>query len=218
MSVAFSIIEKCLCMIEILQDAQLAEGSLCPAYRSRTKNPAGRILFKGKNMEQKFQVGIISSAHGIKGEAKVYPTTDDPARFKKLKKVLLDTGKEEKEVEIESVKFFKQFVILKFKGIDDRNEIERLRTRSLYVMRENAVRLKKNEYYIADLMDMKVREDNGEELGMLVDVMQTGANDVYVVKTPAGEEILLPAIKECILSVDVEQGEMIVHVMEGLRG
>ena len=73
-------------MIEILQDAQLAEGSLCPAYRSRTKNPAGRILFKGKNMEQKFQVGIISSAHGIKGEAKVYPTTDDPARFKKLKK------------------------------------------------------------------------------------------------------------------------------------
>ncbi len=169
-------------------------------------------------MEQKFQVGIISSAHGIKGEAKVYPTTDDPARFKKLKKVLLDTGKEEKEVEIESVKFFKQFVILKFKGIDDRNEIERLRTRSLYVMRENAVRLKKNEYYIADLIDMKVREDNGGELGMLVDVMQTGANDVYVVKTPAGEEILLPAIKECILSVDVEQGEMIVHVMEGLRG
>ena len=81
-------------------------------------------------MEQKFQVGIISSAHGIKGEAKVYPTTDDPARFKKLKKVLLDTGGEEKEVEIESVKFFKQFVILKFKGIDDRNEIERLRNRS----------------------------------------------------------------------------------------
>lgn len=131
--------------------------------------------------------------------------------------MLLDTGKEEKEVEIESVKFFKQFVILKFKGIDDRNEIERLRTRSLYVMRENAVRLKKNEYYIADLIDMKVLEDNGEELGTLVDVMQTGANDVYVVKTPAGEEILLPAIKECILSVNVEQGEMMVHVMEGLR-
>ena len=168
-------------------------------------------------MEQKFLVGIISSAHGIKGEAKVYPTTDDPARFKKLKKVLLDTGGEEKEVEIESVKFFKQFVILKFKGIDDRNEIERLRNRSLYVMRENAVRLKKNEYYIADLIDMKVREDNGAELGTLVDVMQTGANDVYVVRTATGEEILLPAIKECILSVDVEQGEMTVHVMEGLR-
>lgn len=84
-------------------------------------------------------------------------------------------------------------------------------------MRENAVRLKKNEYYIADLIDMKVLEDNGEELGTLTDVMQTGANDVYVVKTPAGKEILLPAIKECILSVDVEQGEMLVHVMEGLR-
>lgn len=84
-------------------------------------------------------------------------------------------------------------------------------------MRENAVRLKKNEYYIADLIDMKVREDNGAELGTLVDVMQTGANDVYVVRTATGEEILLPAIKECILSVDVEQGEMTVHVMEGLR-
>lgn len=169
-------------------------------------------------MEKRFQVGVISQAHGVRGEAKVFPTTDDPNRFRKLKQVILDTGKEERILEIEGVKFFKQFVILKFKGIDDRDEIERLRTYSLYVTRDQAVRCKKDEYYIADLIDMKVIEEDGSTLGTLVDVMQTGANDVYVVETEDGEEILLPAIKECIREVDVEQMVMTVHVMEGLRG
>jgi len=168
-------------------------------------------------MEERFQVGVISSAHGIKGEANVYPTTDDPKRFLDLKEVILDTGREEKVLTIEDVKFFKKFVILKFKGIDDRNEIERLRTRSLFVAREQAVKLRKDEYFIADLIGMKVVEEDGSELGTVTDVLQTGANDVYVVKLPEGGEILLPAIRQCILSVDVEGALMTVHVMEGLR-
>ena len=168
-------------------------------------------------MVERFQVGVISSAHGVKGEAKVYPTTDDPARFRKLKQIILDTGKGEQILEIEGVKIFKQFVIVKFKGIDDRNEIEKLRTRALYVTRKQAVKCSKDEYFIADLIDMTVLEEDGSTLGTLVDVMQTGANDVYVIKTTDGQEILLPAIKECILSVDIEQAQMVVHVMEGLR-
>lgn len=168
-------------------------------------------------MEQRFQVGVITSTHGVRGEVKVFPTTDDAARFKKLKHVILDTGKEDIELEITSVKFFKNMVILKFKGIDDMDTANKYRQKSLYVTRENAVKLKKNEYFIADLIGLNVTSDEGEALGIIDDVMQTGANDVYVVKGEGGEELLLPAIKECIKEVDIEAGTMLVHVLPGLR-
>ena len=168
-------------------------------------------------MEDRFQVGVISSTHGIRGEVKVFPTTDDVRRFKKNMEIILDTGKGNIALTVESVKFFKQFVILKFKGIDNINDIEKYKTKSLYVTRANAVRLRKDEYFIADLIDMDVWEDNGEKLGILKDVIETGANDVYIITLEDGKELLVPAIKECILEVDVEGRKMVIHVMEGLR-
>ena len=167
-------------------------------------------------MEKRLQVGVITATHGLKGEVKVFPTTDDPNRFRRLKEVILDTGKEEHVLEIEGVKFFKQMVILKFKGLDDIGDVEKFRRGTLSVTRENAVKLRKNEYFIADLIDMEVVTDAGERLGILTDVIQTGANDVYVVKTSQEKEILLPAIRDCILEVDVEEKRMRVHVLEGL--
>lgn len=167
-------------------------------------------------MEQFFQVGVISSTHGIRGEVKVFPTTDDKNRFKKLKKVLLDTGREHMMLEIEGVKFFKQFVILKFKGIDNINDIEKYKGKSLLVRREDAVRLQKDEYFIADMIGMTVYTEQEEVLGTLEDVLETGANDVYVVKCDDGKEILIPAIRQCILKVDVKAGRMVVHLLEGL--
>lgn len=167
-------------------------------------------------MEQLLQVGVISSTHGIRGEVKVFPTTDDPDRFRKLKQVILDTGREQKSLEIEGVKFFKQFVILKFKDIDNINDIEKYKGKSLYVTREHAVKLKKDEYFIADLIGMTVKEEDGAILGTVSDVLQTGANDVYVVALADGGEVLIPAIKDCILSVDMEKREMQVHVLDGL--
>lgn len=167
-------------------------------------------------MEEILQVGVISSTHGIRGEVKVFPTTDDPGRFKKLKHVILDTGKEQKNLEITGVKFFKQFVILKFKGIDNINDIEKYKGKSLYVTRENAVRLKKDEYFIADLVDMQVFLEDGTPFGVLTDVMKTGANDVYCIQTQEHEEVLIPAIGECILDVDVEGQKMTIHLMPGL--
>ena len=167
-------------------------------------------------MEKILQVGVITSTHGIRGEVKVFPTTDDPARFKKCKSVLLDTGKERKEMKIESVKFFKQFVIIKFQGFDNINDIEMYKGKSLYVTRENAVKLKKDEYFIADLIDCKVVDEEEQEIGVLTDVMQTGANDVYVVQMSDGKELLLPAIKECVLGIDIEGRVIKVHVMDGL--
>ncbi len=166
-------------------------------------------------MEQLLQVGVISSTHGIRGEVKVFPTTDDAGRFKKLKEVVLDTGKEQIPLEVQGVKFFKQFVILKFKGIDNINEIEMYKGKSLLVTRENAVELEEDEYYIADLIGMRVVTDEGER-GILKDVIETGANEVYVVQFDDLGEVLIPAIHDCILNVDVEEMEMKVHLLEGL--
>ena len=167
-------------------------------------------------MEERFQVGVITSTHGVRGEVKVYPTTDDPKRFKRLKEVILDTGKEELILEIEGVKFFKQFVILKFKGFDNINDIEKYRQKSLYVTRENAVRLRKDEYFIADLMGLTVIDEEDKEIGVLKNVMETGANDVYEITMNDGRELLLPAIKQCVLEVNVEEGFIKVHILDGL--
>ena len=160
-------------------------------------------------MEEFLQVGVISSTHGIAGEVKVFPTTDDVKRFKKLKEVILDTGKERK--------FFKQMVILKFKEFQNINEVERFRGKSLYVTRENAVKLQKDEYFIADMIGIRVVSTEGEELGTLTDVLQTGANDVYVVEQEGAQQLLLPAIKDCIRDIDMEQMVMTVYLMPGLR-
>lgn len=167
-------------------------------------------------MEQFFQVGIVSSTHGVKGEVKVYPTTDDMRRFKRLKDVIVDTGKERLTLEIEGVKFFKQFVILKFKGIDTLNDVEKYRKATLYVTRENAVRLRKDEYFIADLMGLEVRDESDAKIGVLREVLETGANDVYIIDLDDGRELLLPAIKDCVLEVDVEAGFIKIHILDGL--
>ncbi len=167
-------------------------------------------------MEDMFQVGVITSTHGIKGEVKVFPTTDDAGRFKRLNEVILDTGKERITLEIEGVKFFKRLVILKFKGIDNIDDVQKYRQKSLYVTRQNAVRLGRDEYFIADLMGLRVIDENEQEIGVLKDVMETGANDVYVIEMTDGKELLLPAIKQCVLQVNIEEGYVKVHVLEGL--
>lgn len=167
-------------------------------------------------MEGLLQVGVITSTHGVRGEVKVFPTTDDVKRFKRLKEVILDTGKEQLVLEIEGVKFFKQFAILKFKGYDNMDDVEKFRQKSLLVTRKNAVRLSRDEYFVADLIDIHVFDENEKEIGVLTDVITTGANDVYEIKMAGGKEVLLPAIKQCILDVDVEGRKMTVHLLDGL--
>lgn len=167
-------------------------------------------------MEDILQVGVISSTHGVRGEVKVYPTTDDVRRFKKLKEVILDTGKEKITLEIESVKFFKQMVILKFKGLDNMDDVTKFRQKSLYVTRANAVKLKADEYFIADLIGLKCIDEDEKEIGVLRDVIETGANDVYDIEMKDGRQLLLPAIKQCVLSVDVSEGYIKIHILDGL--
>lgn len=169
-----------------------------------------------QNMEDMLRVGVIASTHGVKGEVKVFPTTDDAARFKQLKEVLLDTGKERLPLTIEHVKFFKNMVILKFKGYDSINDIEKYRSKDLLIFRENAVELGPDEYFITDLIGLEVMTDQGETLGVMKDVLETGANDVYVVELESGKELLVPAIGECILDVNLEERTMKIYLLEGL--
>ncbi len=160
-----------------------------------------------------FRVGVIANTHG---EVKVYPTTDDLNRFDQLKEVILDTGRERINLQVQGVRYFKNMAILKFKGIDNINDVEKYKGKDLLVTRENAVPLEENEYYIADLIDMEVYNEDGSRLGILNDVMQTGANDVYVIALENGKELLLPNIDQCILDVNTEENKMTVHVLEGL--
>lgn len=167
-------------------------------------------------MEDLFRVGVISSTHGIRGEVKVYPTTDDLRRFDYLKEVILDTGKEHITLNVIGVKYFKNMAILKFKEFDNINQVIPYKGMDLLVTRENAIPLKEGEYYIADIIGSSVITDEGETLGILTDVLQTGANDVYIVKRDNGREVLLPSIDECILDRDIENKIVKVHIMKGL--
>lgn len=167
-------------------------------------------------MEQFLRVGVITSPHGIRGEVKVFPTTDDINRFKKLKEVYLDTGKERLSLHVEQAKFFKGMAILKFKEFNNINDVEPFRKKDLLVSREQAVKLAPNENFIVDLIGLTVMTDEGEEFGTVKDILQTGANDVYVIIGKDGKEYLFPSIKECILNVDLDKGQVLVHILDGL--
>lgn len=167
-------------------------------------------------MEQFFRVGVIANTHGVHGEVKVYPTTEEKKRFDNLKEVILDTKKEQKTLHITGVKYFKNMVILKFVEFDNMDQVLPLKGADLLVDRKHAIPLEEGEYYIADIIGSKVITDTEDELGILTDVLRTGANDVYVVKTTSGKEVLLPVIDECILDRDIENKIVKVHVMKGL--
>ena len=167
-------------------------------------------------MEDFLKVGVITTTHGVRGEVKVYPTTDEPERFLELDHVLLDTGKEFRDLEIKNVRFFKNLVILKFKGIDNINDIEKYKGHDLWIPREEGQELDDDEYYIADLLGLHVILDDGTEFGTLKNVMETGANDVYIIDTNAHGEVLIPAIRECIQDIDLEKNTMTIHLMKGL--
>jgi 16S rRNA processing protein RimM len=167
-------------------------------------------------MENLLQVGIITGTHGLKGEVKVFPTTDDRNRFLDLTDVILDTGKEQKNMVVEYVKFFKKFVFVKFEGYDDINQVEGFKRCPLLVTRENAVPLEEDEYFVADLLGLTIVDESGITIGRLENVIETGANDVYEILTEDGRRILLPAIKDCILDVDMEEKTILVHLLKGL--
>ncbi|HHW02895.1 MAG TPA: 16S rRNA processing protein RimM [Thermoanaerobacterales bacterium] len=168
-------------------------------------------------MEQYITVGRVLSSWGVRGQVKVEPLTDDIKRFDKLKKVYVDTNNSLIPYDVESVLYLKKaFVILKLKNVDSPEQAEKLRGEHLKVSREDAVKLPEGSYFICDIIGLFVFTESGELLGKVVDVLQTGANDVYVVSGDTGNQILLPAIKEVVRQIDLENNKMIVRLMEGM--
>ena len=167
-------------------------------------------------MKEYFEIGQIVNTNGLKGVLKINPFTDDITRFNELKTVYISINKKLKEFEIETVRYAKNMVFLKLKGIDTVEEAENYRNLYIQINRENAAELEENSYYIADLIDCEVITDEQVNLGKIVDVFPTGSNDVYVVKDDMGKQVLLPAIKEVIKKVDVESKTVIVHLLKGL--
>ena len=169
------------------------------------------------NMDDIFQIGKIVNTQGLKGEVRVFPTTDDVHRFDMLKTVFMRGKQGVREIGIERVRHQKNLVIVKFAGIDDINAAETLRGCELVVPRAEALPLAEDEYYHKDLMGMMVVTTDGEELGAIADILVTGANDVYVVSNNGGGQLLIPAIRQCIITVDKDARVMTVALLEGLR-
>ncbi len=166
-------------------------------------------------MEEFLIVGKVSNTHGVKGELKIIPLTDDPNRYKDLKWAFLDKKTGLEKCEIENVRFFKDVVIVKIKGIDTMNDAEVLKGIYIKVDRANAVKLSEDQFFICDLIGCKVFDENENLLGELVEVLQTGSNDVYVVKGDKGE-ILIPALKSVVNEISIENKSIRVTIPEGL--
>lgn len=166
--------------------------------------------------KQLMEIGQIVNTYGIKGFLKVVPYTDDITRFEKLNNIYIQTKKSLETVTIEEVKYSKNLVLLKIKEIDDINSAEIYKNCYIKIDRKDAVELPEDSYFIIDLIGVEVITDEGENIGNIIDVFSTGANDVYVVKNELGKQVLLPAIGDVIKNVDIKNKKMIVHLLEGL--
>ena len=167
-------------------------------------------------MKEKLEVGQIVNTFGIKGFVKIYPFVNDINRFDDLKKIYVKTKNQENELEIEEVKYQKNMVLIKFKGIETPEDANKLRNAYILIDRKDAIPLEEGEFFIADLLGLPVFLDTGEKLGALEDIYNTGSSDIYVVKNELGKQYLLPYIDDVIKKIDLENSKIIVHLIEGL--
>lgn len=167
-------------------------------------------------MVEYLEIGQIVNTSGLKGLVKVNPFTNNIKRFSNLEYVFICINKELIKFDIEEVKYIKNMVLLKLRGIDDINEAEKYKNCYLKIDRKDAIKLPKDSYFIIDLIGSKVYTEDDKYIGILEDVFPTGSNDVYVVRNDIGKQILLPAISSVIKKVDTENKKVIVNLIEGL--
>ena len=166
-------------------------------------------------MQKRLEIGQIVNTHGIKGEIKITPFTNDITRFDDLEEVYVKSKKESKLYKVEGVRYHKNMVLLKLKGIENPEDAEKLRNSYLEIDREDAIPLEEGTYFIADLIGLDVYTDEGVLLGKVDDIYNTGSNDIYVVKNELGKQVLLPGIKDVIKEVKLDD-KIIVHLLPGL--
>ena len=166
-------------------------------------------------MESLLEVGQIVNTYGIKGFVKVIPLVDNNNQFKDFKVVYIQDKNNIKELCIEEVKFSKSLVLLKFKGIETIEQAEKLRNFYLQAKRSD-IKLEEGAHFIVDLIGLEVYTEEGKLLGKLKEVLQPGANDVYIVEDETQKEILLPAIPEVIKKIDIANNKMVIKLLKGL--
>lgn len=166
--------------------------------------------------QQYFEIGQIVNTFGIKGMVKVNPFTDDISQFEEMETILVDKKGSLQEMQIEEVKYSKNQVLLKLKGIETVEDAEKYRNCYLKLPREKARKLPENTYFIADLIGLEVYTDEGNLLGKVEDIYNSGASDIYVIKDATGKQILLPAIKDVIKQIDLEREKIVVHLLRGM--
>ena len=166
-------------------------------------------------MLEYLSIGQIINTHGLRGEVKVYPLTDDISRFEKLKEAYVEENEGLVKYKVESIKFLRSTVAVKLKGIDSEEAANKLRGSYIKVDRKSAVKLPKDSYFICDLIGLEVYDEKGLLIGTVKDVLQTGSNDVYVIQS-SGKDILIPALKDIVKKIDLENKKILVEMPEGL--
>lgn len=161
-----------------------------------------------------FRIGQIVNTRGLKGEVRVYPYTNDIYRFDDLEYFYLEKGLNTK-YEVERVRYKGNMVIMKIKGIDSIEMAEKLKTKNMYIPREESVELEEDEFFIADLIGMDVFTVDGEKVGVVKDVLQHAVNDVYVVASK-DKEYLIPSIEKFVPTIDLDENKMIIDPIKGM--
>jgi len=168
-------------------------------------------------MLKRLEVGVIRKPHALRGEVKVYVTSDDPERFESLASVIVDGKCGEEVLEVERVRYVGSDTVVKFRGIDTIEAVTPYVGKTLLIDRKDALPLREGQYFIGDLVGCDVYLEDGKKLGMLADIFPTGANDVYEVSKEEGGTILIPAIPDCLKVLAPEEGRIVVHLLPGLE-
>ena len=164
-----------------------------------------------------YQVGIIVKPQGVKGEVKVKISSPRPERFYNLEKVYIRFNKLQ-TCSIENIRISNGFVFLKLTDIDSRNDAELLRNKEILISEDQLIDLEENEYFVHDLIGCQVITEEGLKIGEIEDIIQNSSNDIYLVKNQQGQEILIPAINDVVINVDIKERQVTIHVLEGLLG
>ena len=154
--------------------------------------------------DKKIIIGKIGAAHGVRGDMKVYPLTDFPDRFNTIKKAFID----DKEINIISTRYQNNFVVMKVKGVNSREEVARYTNKLLKINRSDVPPLNEGEYYSFDIIGLKVINQDDVVLGEIIEILKTGSNDVYITKTPEGKQLLIPALKKVVTEINIEDDFM----------
>ena len=166
----------------------------------------------------RLKVGKIVNTHSLKGEVKVISSTDfEEERFKKGSKLLITRGNQLiREVIVESYRNHKNFLLVKFEGIDSVEEAEKLKNLQIKIDSDEVGELEENEFYFHEIIGCQVFDENDRNLGEIINILTPGANDVWVIKGEKGKEILIPYIEDVVKKIDITSKKVNIEVMEGL--